>query len=152
MKTQVYVYKVDGGAQRKTRELFARVFREKCGVDVDYDKVLRNAHGKPQTVEDYYYNVSHSGDYWGIAIANTEIGFDLQCRREMPARLRRKILTDGEEEDLLVAWVLKEAYLKYLGIGLELGMSNISCAKIRQKYTVENWSTDDYVAYVVRGK
>ena len=70
----------------------------------------------------------------------------------MPARLRRKILADGENEDLLVAWVLKEAYVKYLGVGLELGMKNISCAEIRQKCLVENWSTEDYVAYVVRRK
>ena len=83
MKTQVYVYKVDGGAQRKTRELFARVFREKYGVDVDYDKILRNVYGKPQKVEGYYFNVSHSGNYWGIAIADTEIATcnaDVKCR------------------------------------------------------------------------
>ena len=60
-------------------------------------------------------------------------------------------MADGENEDLLVAWVLKEAYLKYLGIGLGLGMKNISCTEIRQNYLVEDWSTDDYIAYVVRG-
>ena len=129
--------------------MLARVFREEFGEEVDYAEIPRDERGKPQPVKGWHFSISHSGPYWGVAVAREAVGFDLQLRRLINERLRRRILMPEENGDLLEAWVLKEAYAKMLGVGLELGFNKVSCAEIRKRCRVEDWSGREYVSYVV---
>ncbi len=85
------------------------------------------------------FNLSHSGDYVAIAIADRPVGMDLeQIRRlnSLPA-LCGRCLTPGEQSILLNLaepqatlqffryWTAKEAYLKGMGLGLSYPMGDL---------------------------
>ena len=100
-----------------------------------YEKVefAKNEHGKPYIVGyPIHYNISHSVQYVVVAVANSEIGVDIQEKKSvrMDAMARRFFSkeewqayaeADGEEERerlFFYIWCRKEAYGKYLGTGL----------------------------------
>lgn len=100
-----------------------------------YEKVefAKNEHGKPYIVgHPIHYNISHSGQYVVVAVANSEIGVDIQEKKsvrmdDMARRFFSKeewqafFACDSKEEkkDLFFhIWCRKEAYGKYLGTGL----------------------------------
>lgn len=95
-------------------------------------KYRRNAHGKPylEDREDIYVNWSHSGDYVICAIADREVGIDLQYAGKEPKEsLVRKLLQpkeihfyehtpEAEQQRLFYEyWAVKESFLKALGSG-----------------------------------
>lgn len=85
------------------------------------------AHGKPYLANfpDLFFSLSHSGDYVLCAVADREIGADIQQeRKEQGERIVQKYFTDGEREWYLAAsgdavrksrfyrlWAGKEAYM-----------------------------------------
>lgn len=92
----------------------------------------RNSHGKPYLSPDcgIYVNWSHSGDYVLCAVADREVGVDIQETLRIPSdSLVRKVLTQEEKifyescreeeqkECFYQYWVLKESFLKALGTG-----------------------------------
>ncbi len=100
----------------------------------------RNEHGKPYLkppYEDRFVNWSHSGGYVLCAVADREVGVDLQeMRREPSEALMRKLLSEEERrfyESQAVAdqkrvfyeyWTLKESFLKALGTGFATELSD----------------------------
>lgn len=92
----------------------------------------RNPHGKPYLKPDcgIYVNWSHSGDYVLCAVADKEIGVDVQETMKIPPEsVVRKVLTQEEkafyesrrseeQKDCFYQyWTLKESFLKALGTG-----------------------------------
>jgi 4'-phosphopantetheinyl transferase len=84
------------------------------------------------------FNLSHSGDYVAIAIADRRVGIDLEQVRTLNAlpALCERCLTPGERTNLLTLpksqatlqffryWTAKEAYLKGIGLGLSQPMGD----------------------------
>lgn len=112
-------------------------------------EILVSAHGKPNIKGNpKYFNISHSGEYVVLAIGGSELGVDIQekkdCRMEA---LVKRFFTPGEREAYEIfmtfdgpanapvdepceiskakknifyhIWCRKEAYGKYLGVGLQ---------------------------------
>lgn len=85
----------------------------------------RGKHGKP-FIEGYpiHYNISHSGNYVVLVSAESEVGVDIQEKRSVHAEaLAKRFFTEAETEpavrgDFYHIWCRKEAYGKYLGVGL----------------------------------
>lgn len=93
----------------------------------------RNAHGKPYLLppnQEVYVNWSHSGEYVLCAIADREVGVDLQWNQKEPKYNviwhslsgEERIFYEEQASDRRSAlfyeyWTLKEAYLKMLGTG-----------------------------------
>lgn len=108
-----------------------------------------HANGKPylKNMPDLYFNLSHSGDYVICALADSEIGVDIQqYRKNIKAGVLKKVLHESEK-DLYQActqeekeafffqiWAAKEAYAKYTGEGLgvdfRLLMTDADCGEI----------------------
>jgi 4'-phosphopantetheinyl transferase len=96
------------------------------------------ADGKPECVDGPPISVSHSGDLVCCAIAERgQVGIDVEAgsRRTEVAALAERYFTPAEarwlaadpEQRFQMLWVLKEAYLKALGVGLAGGIASLEC-------------------------
>lgn len=134
-----------GRMKREQRQLFlgaeALLNRslELEGMPVPLPAVYaRNPHGKPflTAVPDLYVNWTHSGTYVLCALADHEVGIDIQCAKQEPKdSLVNRVLqpeemlfynrTDRERKTRLFYeyWTLKESYLKALGTGFHTSLN-----------------------------
>jgi len=94
--------------------------------------------GKPECVGGPAISLSHSGDLVCCAIAGRgSIGVDVEVgrRRNSATALAERYFTAAEvrwldaepEQRFRMLWVLKEAYLKALGVGLAGGIGTLEC-------------------------
>ena len=128
----IYAMQIQDGDQHGTAEVLLNRSLEQCTDVQTPAQYHRNEHGKPYLSEapEIYVNWSHSGDYVICAIADQEVGIDLQrMDREPKENLIRKALTEKEREDLKKLdpvdrkkrfyeyWSVKESFLKALGTG-----------------------------------
>lgn len=100
--------------------------------------------GKPQLakprVPNLHFNVSHSGEWALIAIAQSPLGVDVEVinSRITYRAIAAQILSPGEqqsweqlssahrEEATLKLWVCKEALLKAMGLGIAEGLKQVT--------------------------
>jgi len=111
------------------------------GQTDDLPPIARAEHGKPYfpSLPDFHYNFTDSGDYLALATASGDVGIDLQkivktrydieklaCRYytgEEASYLSSLSDAAARERTFFRLWAIKEAYLKFLGIGLAGGMN-----------------------------
>ena len=108
-----------------------------CGCPWDGSFRL-GEHGKPMLPDRYglFFNLSHSGDYAVCALADREIGVDIQKHKEYKETLARRFFHPEELAFLSTAgdqkrcfydlWSMKESCVKYTGQGLSTGMDSFS--------------------------
>jgi phosphopantetheinyl transferase len=95
--------------------------------------------GKPECVAGPAISLSHSGDIVVCAVASgSAIGVDVETRKPRPpavTTLAAQYFSPFEaawieadpDRRFQMLWVLKEAYLKALGVGLAGGLSSLEC-------------------------
>ena len=103
--------------------------------------LLKGAEGKPYVaLPDFYFNLSHGGDFAVIAYSDREVGVDVETVEPSEHRLRvsRRFFTDAEQEEIFAegeanaalrfarVWTAKEAYVKYVGCGLTVPLDSFS--------------------------
>lgn len=98
--------------------------------------IARSEHGKPYFPgrDDLFFSVSHSGDFFAVAVSNTNIGIDLQQHRKTNSgAIARRFFQKNEvsfleryPERFFDIWAAKESYVKYTGEGLARGFSRFS--------------------------
>lgn len=94
-------------------------------------------HGKPEPTDAAVrFNVSHSGDLVAVAVADFDVGVDIEARRALddPHRLAAGNFAAEEAAALRLSpdplteffriWTAKEAVVKAIGDGLTLGLRN----------------------------
>lgn len=132
----------------RRRSLLAGVMLEKSvkeKLSASFPRIAYKENGKPY-FPDYpiCFNLSHSGDYVMCAIADEEIGCDIQALRPLRVDFVKKYYTDFEKEylqrkqedgqypatadyekDVLRIFSAKESYMKYTGLGFRLDFRNI---------------------------
>jgi len=136
----------DNVATMKMRELSlfmrTKILASLLGKKADKLVFSTSADGKPhlENNEGLRFNVSHSGTLWGMAVSYdaTEIGFDIE--NERPRKYMSKMMeTYFHHKEFLkykslpeqlertayfyTLWTQKEAYAKYLGLGLKYKFS-----------------------------
>lgn len=128
----------------------------------------KNEYGKPYIVgHPIHYNISHSGQYVVLVTANSEVGVDVQEKRETRreaiakrffAKEEWQVFSEcnSEEErmDLFYnIWCRKEAYGKYLGTGLntEVLQTNV-LADAKNVQWIEYEIVDGYQISICCGK
>lgn len=107
-------------------------YKHKCIKDyslyIQYNKdieILKNENGKPYIKDNpFYFNISHSHDYYLIVCSCFPIGIDIEKRKERNYRLlAKRYYTSSEQEyvdkngkqGFFDIWSMKESYTKYLG-------------------------------------
>lgn len=91
--------------------------------------IVVDDNGKPRLATgEIRFNLSHSGEVAAVAVADQEVGIDVQEVRKLhdPDALARRILAPGEAGvDLLRAWARKEAVVKATGEGLRRNLAEV---------------------------
>ena len=99
--------------------------------------IKRDENGKPYLVDsEYYFNISHSGEYVMCAVSDNCIGIDIEMIREKVDNdaIARRFFAENEYNEISSAtakkkeiftriWSEKESYIKYLGLGMKKGMN-----------------------------
>ena len=97
---------------------------------------IRLREDSPYFAEGLYYSLSHSGEHIVCALADAEIGVDIQEPKGLTEGLQKRILTENERRSGLFRlpeawfklWCVKEAYMKLTGEGLSLAFDRIEVA------------------------
>ena len=108
-------------------------------------EILRDDMGKPYLeASPLHFNVSHSGEYVGIAVSEYPVGIDIQEKKEIKEGMYCKVVQPkehvliGEEgqRDFLRLWTLKESFVKAEGKGLRISMKDYYFEKEKENYFV----------------
>ena len=118
------------------------------------DKVELSFEGKPHLIDKkLYFNIAHTEGRVALAISDQEVGVDIERKtRRIRPDLYKKVLSEEERiiyerrKDtslyFLTCWVKKEAYLKYLGTGIDRHLNSISSENLVNAKIIED---EDYL-------
>ncbi len=104
--------------------------------------------GKPHigNLENVHFNISHSGHYVVCAVADTEIGIDVERIRNVNLRIAERFFSPSEIDDLMACdeetrmqyfitlWTIKESYLKAIGRGLTQHLNSFTIVQNNDSY------------------
>ena len=106
---------------------------------IDSNEFIYKENKKPYLKGDkeVFFNISHSGDYVGVAVAHSEVGFDIQKPVENVGDATKKRVLSRSEQDLLnhaaisfnEIWTVKESYSKLTGEGIAINFTDITYKK-----------------------
>ena len=106
-----------------------------AGVTLEHD-----ASGRPVAIDGPFVSVSDTKNWWSLLTADSPCGLDLEeGSRTLSAVTAKKLhaaeqqylaglepLSSEWRQEFLSIWVRKEAYMKYCGEGLRMGLSKFS--------------------------
>ena len=106
-------------------------------------EVCVGEHQKPYLKDiPIHFNLSHSGDYAVCAIADVEIGVDVECKSTFNPRIAERFFCVEEQQLLNMAddkndmfcrlWTSKESALKLLGTGLNRSLASLNVLNDRE--------------------
>ena len=150
--TKIYVFKTKIDHYGFLTKLAAK----KYNIDALSLKIGRNSHGKPyfESLVDFYFNVSHSGDLTAIAVSDQNIGIDAEKLRTPNLKVAKRFCEDEyayinkspSPTAFFEIWTKKEAYLKYTGEGLHGRLNSFSVFKTDTP--IKTFKKGDYVISV----
>ena len=85
------------------------------------EELLTNEMGKPYYPHGPFFNISHSGKYVIMAVANNEVGVDIEECVEKDMSMLNRIFNEAEakmlkeHEDFYYLWCAKESLIKCMG-------------------------------------
>lgn len=102
--------------------------------------ISKNEYGKPYLtgVDNFHFNLSHSGDWVVCAIDNMPIGIDVEKIHDVGLDLSERFFSEEEHkylisledirrrESFFEIWTLKESYIKADGRGLSIPLNSFS--------------------------
>jgi 4'-phosphopantetheinyl transferase len=89
-------------------------------------------------VDDFHFNISHSGDWVVCAVDNLPVGIDVEKIHDVDLNLSARFFSEEEHKYLLSLeiskrrnsffelWTLKESYIKADGRGLSIPLNSFS--------------------------
>lgn len=110
-----------------------------------------NQYGKASliNINDFFYNISHSGKWVVLAYTNSEVGIDIEKILFDKDKIAKNFFTKDEQLFIFSAtdkveiakrftqiWTLKESYVKYLGTGLFTSFDSFSINCVDGKVVV----------------
>lgn len=115
-------------------------------------RIRRNKFGKPylENVRNFHFNCSHSGNWVVCAVSNDAVGVDIEAIRHIDFNVAKRFFSEKEYAYLEEVdpsfrlsyfydlWTLKEAYIKKIGKGLSLKLSDFSININDNKIYVES--------------
>lgn len=97
--------------------------------------IERGEYGKPYVRElpELGFNLSHAGNYVAAVFSEGAAGIDIECRRKVRDGMAKRFFSEGEyaaflrgEHDFFWFWTRKESYIKAVGEGMHLPLTDFS--------------------------
>ena len=125
-------------------------------ADIDH-----NQYGKPYLKHHpgVYFSLSHSENIVMCAVADSVVGCDVQYSKCVQPKVAKRFFTPNEQSKLSYAkdmqdeftriWVLKESYVKYLGLGISAcPLTSFDIDEIASTVVLTEHSFADYRAAI----
>ncbi len=118
------------------RALLRHAIAEHTGREAASLRIEVSATGKPECLDGPQISVSHSGATLVCALADVAVGVDVETAPPRDIQgIAERYFTPAEvhwvaahpAQRFCMLWVLKEAYLKALGVGLAGGLDSLEC-------------------------
>ncbi len=129
-----------------TGAMLVKLFSDR-GVSVS--DIAGDEHGKPNIKgrDDLYFNLSHSGTFIVVAVADAPVGIDVQKPVIAREALIDRIASKEEQErnsDLIkerfnLFWAMKESYAKLTGEGIGVDFKGIKAEHQKVFYPTEDY-------------
>lgn len=120
--------------------LVQNVIQKECHILKDDLIFSCNEYGKPYicNLNDYYFNISHSGEYVVCVTHNHPIGVDIEYIKPVSLEIAKQYFSK-EEYNLIISqskksqislfydfWTLKESFIKAIGKGLYMPLNSFA--------------------------
>lgn len=126
-----------------SKDLLTKVLEKEKVTNTD---IVFNEHGKPYLKDNkLYFNISHDRNMTVLVTSDKEIGVDIEYLTYKPSVVN-KYFTPREQEiiknsknkeyDFTKIWVMKESYVKMLGIGILYGLEKVDTIKLIKKFEI----------------
>ena len=148
--------------------LLQTLVEEKLGISPQALVLEKNENGKPmvQGYPEFYFNLSHAGDYVVLAHGDVPLGVDIEQIRTQNLHVAKRCYTEAEyayvtegdaDERFFYLWTMKESYLKLTGDGISVPLNSFEIDPLQQvvKGTPYRYSMrrmDDYWLAVCTGE
>ena len=118
-------------AERRAQSAAAGLLLRHLFGDAEYGN---GPHGKPYLKdESRCFSLSHTDRYVVLAVADDEVGVDVEAADTIRPAVKRRCFTDEEQEWIgedtarfFRLWTMKEAYMKLTGTGLSVAAKDIA--------------------------
>lgn len=126
-----------------SKELLTKVLENEKVTNAE---IVYNEHGKPYLKNnELYFNISHDKNMTVLVTSDKEIGVDLEYLTYKQS-IVNKYFTTTEQEiikksknkvyDFTKIWVMKESYVKMLGIGILYGLEKVDTINLIKKFEI----------------
>ena len=133
-----FISKQGARISQRNESILGRVLLDKAltelGVGEYTVEYISNEKPVLRSEKGLYFNISHSGDFVALALAQDEVGCDIQEIREYNPRVAKRNYCEKEtqyiensphkDESFIRLWALKESVLKFTGKGISGGLSS----------------------------
>lgn len=154
-REKVLSYKIREDQKRSLAAglLLEQILNEK-GYSGDQIAVGENGKLYLPGVDDFFFSLSHSGEYAACVVSDVPVGVDIQQKREPKANIARRFFQCEEAEhiekqpeekqtDLFFRyWTGKESYLKLKGQGILGGLDSFF-VDLEEKRIIDNYNDQE---------
>ncbi len=154
-REKVLSYKIREDQKRSLAAglLLEQILNEK-GYSGDQIAVGENGKLYLPGVDDFFFSLSHSGEYAACVVSDVPVGVDIQQKREPKANIARRFFQCEEAEhiekqpeekqtDLFFRyWTGKESYLKLKGQGILGGLDSFF-VDLEEKRIIDNYNNQE---------
>lgn len=113
------------------------IVQKNFGININDIVIVNDELGKPyiEGHEDIFFNISHTHNVIAIAFSDNKVGVDIEKITENSLEIAKRFFTEKENEYItnisidpmkgfLEIWTKKEAFIKYLGLGLRKSLND----------------------------
>ena len=82
-------------------------------------RIEKTEAGKPffPDAPSVFFSIAHADGMAAVAIGSSKCGIDVEGKRKVSERIRKKFLNGANEDEALLRWTERESYGKYEGSG-----------------------------------
>ncbi|MFZ2537517.1 MAG: 4'-phosphopantetheinyl transferase superfamily protein [Oscillospiraceae bacterium] len=130
--------------------IIRKVIKQNLCIKDEHIDICRNEYGKPYLngFPYFHYNISHSGNWVICAVEDFPIGIDIEQITDVDFDIVTQHFTQQESSYIFSQpvsrqataffelWTLKESYIKQIGMGLSIKLSDFSMIKTNLEWNV----------------